>query len=152
MNKNERRKLKTAARRYCNTTMQALQEFSCIIDDFKENEEEKLENLPESLVNSTQSVNITEAIDMLDEIMENFDSIESACDMIADITDINIEYTEPSGHFEASDTGLRKNRVQILLSDHLLSIIRMEAAAEGCSHNEVICRALTKELIHRLPK
>lgn len=147
MNKNERRRLTAAAQKYCSITMQALEEFRTVTDSLKDREQEKLENLPESLRDSSsQSINITEAVDQLEELEEYFESIEESCNEIAGLIHVGIEYHTVNGNTSRKDNDPRRNRLQILVTDHMLDLIRLRASAEGCSQNELINRALTNEL------
>lgn len=128
--------------------MQALEEFRAVTDDLKYKEQEKLENLPVNLRDSSsQNINMMEAVDQLEELEEYFESIEESCSEIAGMMNVGIEYHAVPCITHTTDEGPRRNRLQILVTDHMLDLIRLRASSEGCSHNELICRALMNELL-----
>lgn len=147
MNRNDRRALRRAAERYLFRAHSAVEDFRCVVEDLKASEEEKLDNLPESLQEGPQVENIENSIDMLEDVLESIAAVEDECDEIADTLEIKKVSIEPSYRTSESITDEpRDQRYQILLTKHLLGELRRASAETGLSCNEIICRAISKEL------
>lgn len=130
------------ANKYGSILTTATNEFNSVIDDLKSSEEDKLENLPEILKEASQGSNIQEAIDCLEEIEGNLESIENAWDEIADAAQAKVKYTENRIVVPVKNDGPRRNRFQILLSDRMISLLKSRASQLGISCNELICQSL----------
>ena len=146
MNKNDRRKLQTAAKRYFSLEQQALDVFKDIVEDLQDSENEKLENLPESLQASSQAQNIESAIDDLNTVLEALESSQNTYEEIADI--IGIDIIEPPVYtLLKSDKGAPRNqRFQILLTVQMLEKLKKRSLETGLSCNEIIYQAISKYL------
>lgn len=146
MNKNDRRKLRTAARRCCSLGQQASEVFKDIVEVLQASEEEKLDNLPESLQDSPQARNIESAIDDLNAILEALESSENVYEEIADIAGISIIEASVYTTAEADRSVLRNRRFQILLTDQILGELKQRSLETGLSCNEIVYQALSKYL------
>lgn len=146
MNKNDRRKLRTAARRCCILGRQASEVFKDIVEVLQVSEEDKLDNLPESLQDSPQAQNIESAIDDLNAILEALESSENAYEEIADIVGINIVELPVYTASETNTKAPRNRRFQILLTDQILEKLKQRSLETGLSCNEIIYQAISKYL------
>lgn len=147
MNRNDRRSLRRAAEKYLFCTQSAAEDFSCVLEDLKASEEEKLDNLPESLQEGSQAENIESSIDMLEDMPESIEVVEDTCNEITDTLEVKrvpIEHSyKPS---EAIVNEPRDQRYQILLTKHLLDELRRASAETGLICNEIIFRTVSLEL------
>lgn len=146
MNKNDRRKLRTAARRYCSLGQQASEVFKDTVEVLQTSEEEKLDNLPESLQTSSQAQNIESAIDDLNTILEALESSENAFEEIADIVGIDIVELPAYATSVSDKEAPRNRRFQILLTDQIMGKLKQQSLETGLSCNEIICQAISKYL------
>lgn len=147
MNKYGRRKLSSAVRRYCCVILQAVNDLESVIDEMKTTEEDKFENLPESLKESPQGTNLREAAELCDSITECLEMLENNCYELADCAGTELEYCyTPSDSAKQTDSGPRRRRFQILLSDQMFDSMKSQASQRGISCNELICQALKNEL------
>lgn len=146
MNKNDRRKLRTAARRYCSLGQQASEVFKDTVEVLQTSEEEKLDNLPESLQTSSQAQNIESAIDDLNTILEALESSENAFEEIADIIGIDIVELPAYTTLDSDKEAPRNRRFQILLTDQIMGKLKQRSLETGLSCNEIICQAISKYL------
>lgn len=86
MNRNDRKHLRESVDSFRRTFMHAESEFTNVIEDFKADEEEKLDNLPDGLQESQLADRIQESIDQLEDISEQLETIEDACEDLFDLT------------------------------------------------------------------
>lgn len=149
MNRDDRRKLARAARSYCTASLQAENEFSAVVRELQENEEKKLDHIPENLQSGGSAESIEEAVDLLSSVIDSLDSIKDLRDEIAEQADIDISdiHTLLNEKSTAVKDGARRNRFQILLSDQSLCLMRLRSLQLGISCNELICTALQNELL-----
>lgn len=90
MNRKDRRQLRAAVEQYYSTVMHAQDEFRNVIEDLKDQEEKKLDRLPESLQDSPLAEDIQEAVDQLDDTAGQMDDIiDSAIEEITDLLEIS---------------------------------------------------------------
>lgn len=149
MNRDERRKLEQAMRRYCSASLQAEAEFSDIVADLQQREEQKLDNLPENLKDTEQAERISKAAELLSSISDSLEAIgdlrneivDEACIDISDIRTLLAKKTAAC----SEDAGA--NRFQLLLSDQSLCLMRLRSLQLGISCNELIRIALRNELL-----
>lgn len=147
MNRNDRRTLRRAAERYLSRTQSAVDDFRCVVENLKTSEEEKLDNLPESLQEGPQAENIESSIEMMEDVLENIGTVEEACDEMADTLEVKRDPIEhPYRSSESITNDPRDQRFQILLTKHLLDELKRTSAETGLSCNEIIFRAISKEL------
>lgn len=146
MNRNDRRKLAGAVRKSCAVSKRSASELRNTIEELKAAEEEKLENLPESLSESRQAENIQEAIEELEGLLECIETAETAYE---EIEDINGEKTEDVSEKAVPVPTImerRDCRFQILLSSNLLMKLKQSSMETGRSCNEIVYRALEQYL------
>lgn len=147
MNRNDRRQLSAIIRKYCCTVIPAGRELADSIESIKEREEDKLANLPDSLTDSRQAQNIDEAIDQMNEILEYLESIEEACDSIAETAYTEVTYPAAVySEIPMKEDSPRNHRFQILLSEETMIFLKMRAVTLGFSCNELINQAIQNEL------
>lgn len=146
MNRNGRRKLEKSVRSYCMICMQALATLSHVINEMQEQEEEKLDHIPDNLKDSSLAESLDEAIQTLIEISELLEDAKENCDSIAECADIQLTDRIPEPRNQLPDTDPRVNRFQILLSDYLMMLMKLRAEQLGISCNELVCRTLLNEL------
>lgn len=147
MNRDTRRAVKAAVKRYCSTVESATEQFTSVIEGIRDKEEDKLENLPESLQNGVLGNNISDASDTLTTLLEGADNVSDSCeDILEDAgTDLpKLPVSKPDT--VRTDTGPRSHRVQILVSEKMYSLLKNTSLETGRSVNEIINQALLKEI------
>ena len=146
MNRDGLNKLKRIVQAYDYSIRRADGVFQKIIEEMRDEEETKLENLPESLQSSKLSEAIEEAIAMLESLLEYATNIIDELDEILSSSGVSSSFME--SHMEILPTpNDRKNvRFQALFSSYLFSKLREESALRGLSMNEIVARALMKEI------
>lgn len=153
MNRDKRRAVKTAVKRYCSTVESATEQFTSVIEGIREREEDKLENLPESLQDSPLGDNINEAADTLTTLLEGAENVSDSCEDILEDAGTDLPKLPVS---ESVETVIgkdpRSHRVQILVSEKLFSLLKKTSLETGRSVNEIINQSLLKELYPEVSK
>ncbi len=147
MNRDGLNKLKKIVQAYDYSIRRADSLFQKSIEEMRDDEETKQENLPESLQSSKMAESIEEATTMLESLLENAMNIIDELDEILSISGVSSCFMAPQAETLLSTPSDRKNvRFQALFSSSLFSKLRQESALRGLSMNEIVIRALMKEL------
>lgn len=72
---------------------QALYVFNNEIENIRDEENEKFANLPQQIRDSTLGENFTEALQMLDELIETSGDIETSLDELVDTAGVQSDFT-----------------------------------------------------------
>lgn len=147
MNRNGVNRLKRVVRAYDYSIRQADSSFQRDIEEMKAEEESKAENLPESLQSSKKAEAIEEAVEMLETLLDNAENILDTLDEILSSSSVSSIFTSTEREMTTSSTGKKDVRFQALLSSTLFTKLKEESARRGLSMNEIVSRALTKELL-----
>lgn len=146
MNRNDLNRLKRIVQAYDYSIRHADSSFQRAIEEMKANEEEKLENLPESLQSSKKAEALDDAADMLQTLLDNAESITDTLDETLTSSSVSSIFASTVRETTPSSTGKKDVRFQALLSSMLFTKLKEESAKRGLSMNEIVCQALTKEL------
>lgn len=146
MNRKDRRELAAGIRKYYAVTKRASDELRRTVEKLKTQEEEKQDNLPESLAESHQAENIEEAIDKLESLIECIETAETAYEDILDISGMEVSNLPIETADTILETEPRNRRFQILLSSGLMNRLKIRSMESGSSCNEIIYRALQQYL------
>lgn len=147
MNRNDSNKLKRIVQAYDYSIRRADSSFQRDIAQMKANEEEKLDNLPESLQSSKKAEALEDAAEMLQTLLDNAESITDTLDETLTSSSVSSIFVSTARETSPSSTGKKDVRFQALLSSRLFTKLKEESAQRGLSMNEIVCQALTKELL-----
>ena len=147
MNRDGVNRLKRVVRAYDYSIRLADSSFRKEIEEMKDEEEQKVENLPESLQSSQKAEALEEAAEMLESLLDNAESILDTLDEILSTSSVSSSFTSAARETAAGSTDRKDVRFQALLSSSLFAMLKEEAAQRGLSMNEIVGRALTKELL-----
>lgn len=139
--------MSAASRKYCSIAIPATAEYLSFVEDLRSAQEDKLDNLPDNLKDSEKADNFSEALDFLEELLDDVITARDALDGIAYSTGIDTSKLEQPMSITPEDDGPRNNRFQILLSSNLLILLKLRSLQNGVSCNELICQALKDELL-----
>ncbi len=145
MNKNGKRKLKRIVQNYDRSVRNAQFAFVNDIEALKADEEYKRENLPESFENSSKAYELDEAVEMLGNIVKKTEKIEGLLDDILYDSDVTSDF-KPAYKKTEIAMGKKDARFLTLLPSSLLTRLKEESFQSGLSMNEIVCRAIMKEL------
>ena len=148
MNRDGVNRLKRVVRAYDYSIRLADSSFRKEIEEMKDEEEQKVENLPESLQSSQKAEALEEAAEMLESLLDNAESILDTLDEILSTSSVSpSSFTSAARETAAGSTDRKDVRLQALLSSSLFAMLKEESARRGLSMNEIVGRALTKELL-----
>ena len=134
MNRNDRNRIRKAARLYLANCIQASSEFGEELQMAISKEEEKLGNLPENLQDSRKGQDIEQCIEMLGEAL---DAMENA-------GILSVEAQHPLAATRPGSIGANGRSVDFhaVLPKQLAGQLRSKSILSGLSMNEIICRSL----------
>lgn len=145
MNRSGRTRVNNAVRDCDRKIRQALYVFNNEIESIKDEENEKLDNLPQQIRDSTLGENFTEALQMLDELIETSGDIETSLDELIDTAGVQSDFTVELKTKKISD-GRKGINFHAIIPSALMEKLRGESLLAGLSMNEILCRALLSEL------
>ncbi|MGN0906452.1 MAG: hypothetical protein ACI4NM_04830 [Bullifex sp.] len=148
MNRDARNILKRASRAFHRSVMHAVTEYRNEVGLLKNDEEEKLERLPENIRDSVKGEAISEAIELLDEVLDGTDGMEEALDDIVSGT-LGYSFVNEPGlaHQTVNHADQKRDmRFQALLPGELMDRLRYRSSMTGLSMNELLIRALNSSL------
>lgn len=146
MNRDERNRLKRAVKAYDCSIRQADAIFEKSIDEMKDLESDKIDRLPQSLSSSMMAEGLNEAVEMLDSIMENAQTIIEQLDEILTTTDVASCYTSSSRKNTGNVTDKRDTSFHALLPSSLLLRLKEKSQRTGESMNELVCQAIQNNI------
>jgi predicted DNA binding CopG/RHH family protein len=145
MNESGRNKLKRVVQNYDRSMRQSQFSFINEIESLKDEEECKRGNLPYSFEYSTKAYELDEAVEKLKTILKKTEKIEKLLDDIIFEADVTSDF-RPAGKKTEINIGKKDARFLILLPSSMLKRLKEEASCSGLSMNEIVCRAIMKEL------
>ncbi len=145
MNRDDRKRMTRVVQSYDRAIRTANDVFVKEVDDMKDNESRKQENLPSSFETSDTAENLSDAFDMLETVLEKAADIIDSLDEIIGETGVSSTYTRVTGTTKIT---LEKKNISFhaLISSSLLKRLKEESIRTGFSMNEIVCQALLKEL------
>jgi len=120
--------------------------FQKNIEEMRCEEEAKHNRLPESLQSSKKAEDLEEAEAMLEALLENAGNILEELDEILSSSGFSSVFSLPAGESEITSGDKKNVRFQALLPSSLVSRLKKEATLRGLSMNEIVNRALLREL------
>ena len=142
MNRNDRNRIRKAARLYLANCIQASSEFGEELQMAISKEEEKLGNLPENLQDSRKGQDIEQCIEMLGEALDAMENAEDAFDEIAGILSVEAQHPLAATRPGSIDANGRSVDFHAVLPKQLAGQLRSKSILSGLSMNEIICRSL----------
>lgn len=144
MNRDGKRRLRRVVQNYYRSLRTAYSEFEYEISEMKDNESDKLDSLPASFETSPVAVGLSDAVDMLDQVLGKGDEIIEALDDILTIAEVSSDYT-PATRKTKITPEKKCVSFHALLSSSLFKRLKEESQHTGYSMNEIVCQALAKE-------
>jgi hypothetical protein len=144
MNRTERNELARQVRRLVRDVKLSAEAFRDAAERLLEKENGKLADMPESLSTSRNASRCEDAVEMLDDALENAMSlIDTACE-IAQGCNIDVTKGRISEHipcmasYEPCVNETKSARLQLLVRPSLLEFLRIESQSQGCSVNRLV--------------
>nr|WP_321303944.1 hypothetical protein [uncultured Sphaerochaeta sp.] len=144
MNRTERNELAREVRRLVREVKLSAEAFRDATERLLEKENGKLADLPENLSTSRNASRCEDAVEMLDEALENAMSlIDAACEIAqgcnVDVTKGRISESIPCmTTYESCVNETKSARLQLLVRPSLLELLRAESRNQGCSVNYLV--------------
>ncbi len=145
MNRSGRAKVGTLVRDCDRKIRQALYVFNSEIESIKDDENDKLDNLPQQIRDSSLGENFTGAVEMLEELIRNSEAIETSLDDLIDTAGVKSNFT-PDLKEKKVSSGRKGISFHAIIPSALMEQLRSESLSQGLSMNEILCRALLREL------
>ncbi len=149
MNEKDRVKLRKACTDCDRDVRRALYIFSNEVESMKYGEEEKIDNLPSQLRDSTKGDQLDEAVRQLTDVAEKLDDISTALDDITDALGAESKFIAPREAMKSLSPGRKGKSFHALFPESLLKELKAESARRGISMNEMVYRTLRNELEKR---
>ena len=146
MNDKDRTKLRKACMDCDRDVRRAIYIFGNEVEDMKYNEEEKIDNLPQQLRDSSKGDQLDEAVRQLTEVSDKIDAISTALDDITDALGTESKFIAPCETKKSLSPGRKGKSFHALFPESLLKELKAESARRGISMNEMVCRTLQSEL------
>lgn len=156
MNRNDRSKLMIRTRQFMFTVSEQCSSYLDFIEEISQAETDKLENIPESLMDSKNVNSISESIEALDSTKELVNEITNILDQIPETLEIEIkksrkktelreiQYEEPCKLPEGKEK--RTERIQLVVTPSLGTMLKSRSVALKMSTNELFNRILQQYL------
>lgn len=144
MNRGERNELAREVRRLYHDVKLSVKAFRGVAERLLEKESDKLSNMPESLSASGNASSCEDAVEMLDEAMENAMSVVDAIYEIAQVCEVDVTKGRMSGRFPCmASYGLdedetKSSRLQLLIPPSLRDVLKTESQNQKCSVNQLV--------------
>lgn len=148
MNRDARNRLKRASSAFHCSVMHAVTGYRSEVELLKADEEDKLDRLPDSIRDSAKGEAISDAMEMLDDVLEGTDRIEEELEnIIRDTLGYAFAYESVTELRTETPAGLKRDmRFQALLPNELATRLRFRSSVTGLSMNELLIRALDSVL------
>ena len=134
---------KKASVLYLANSLKASSVYKEKVQDFITREEEKLENLPESLQEAQKGQDISSSIDVLEEVLEEIENAENAFKEIENLLGVKVaifpDRITASKLVEANDKRLDFHAI---LPKQIALDLKNRSILSGLSMNEILCEAL----------
>lgn len=146
MNRNDRNKLKRIIQAYDCCIRKADCIFERNIEEMRDSESDKIDRLPPALSSSSMAEELDNAVEMLDSIMENSQSIIGQLDEILASSGVCSSYSDTRLENAINVSGKRDVSFHALLPACLVLKLKEESQLTGVSMNELVCQAISKDL------
>ena len=146
MNDKDRTRIRKACTDCDREVRKAIYIFGNEVDGMKYSEEEKIDNLPPQLRDSSKGDQLDEAVRQLTEVADKIDAISTALDDITDTLGAESKFIAPRETRKPLSPGRKGKSFHALFPESLLKELKAESARRGISMNEMVCRTLQSEL------
>ncbi len=146
MNRSERNGLRRETKCFDASIRLALCSYGERLDGFKCDEQDKLDRLPDQIRDSDTGEQIEGSIQMLEEISDKIDEMENALDEILSLADATSSFSAPHGYKHKISPGRKGVGFHAVFPSTILERLKNESIRRALSMNEILCRALIKEL------
>lgn len=146
MNRSEKNGLRKETKCFDASLKLALYSYGEKLDTCKCNEQDKLDRLPNQIRDSTTGEQIENSIHVLEEISSKLDEIGNALDDILYLADTTSSFSVPSSIKHKYSPGRKGIAFHAILPSTIFEQLKIESIKKALSMNEILCRALIKEL------
>ena len=149
MNRTERNELARKVRRLVHDVRLSAEVFKDAAERLLEKENAKLEAMPDSLSSSMNASHCEDAIEMLEEALDNAMSLADSADEIAQACDVDVTKGRISQRIlcmaphEPGGNETKSARLQLLVRPSLLSLLRLESRNHVCIFIQLVNDALS---------
>ncbi len=145
MNRDDKRRLKRVIHTYDRSLRLAQSVFEKEIEEMKEKESAKLDNLPESFEASKLAEELGESVDMLESLLERAGEVTDALNEILETAKVNSDFDSTLPETTIAP-GKKDARFLALFPSSLLKRLKEESKRTGYSMNEIVCHAVIEAL------
>lgn len=145
MNRDGRARLRNSTRAYVGIVRQAVYTYTGILEDMLNDEQDKYDRLPEQIQSSSKGEQLSEAIEMIEELLSDVKNMDDALDDIPTKADVTVSFS-PYMEKEVLMGEKRDLSFHALIPSSLMRRLKEESEKTGLSMNEITCRALVGEL------
>jgi DNA polymerase III alpha subunit len=144
VNRTERNELAREVRRLVRDVKLSVEAFRDAAERLLEKENDKLADMPESLSTSRNASRCEDAVEMLDDALENAMSLVDATCEIAQVCNVDVtkgrisESIPCMASYESRVDETKSARLQLLVWPSLLEFLRIESRDQGCSVNQLV--------------
>jgi len=146
MNRSEKNGLRKETKCFDASLKLALYSYGEKLDTCKYNEQDKLDRLPSQIRDSSTGDQIQDSIHVLEEISSKVDEIENTLDEILYLADTSSSFSVSSVIKHKVSPGRKGISFHAILPFSVLEQLKSESIKKALSMNEILCRALIKEL------
>ena len=156
MNRDSRNLVMRKTRDFLSAFDELYNDYISFIEDLKQDEEQKLGNLPQPLSESIKGEQISDALARLDDALNALDELKSQADSLPDTLDVEMKRSRKKTdnklpaickNAALSNPGEnRTKRLQLLITPTLDSAIRSQSSNLNLSANDLINRILIQNL------
>ncbi len=145
MNRDGRARLRNSTRAYVGIVRQAVHTYTGILEDMLNDEQDKYDRLPEQIQSSSKGEQLSEAIEMIEELLSDVKNMDDVLDDIPTKADVTVSFS-PYMEKEVLMDEKRDLSFHALIPSSLMRRLKEESKKTGLSMNEITCRALMGEL------
>lgn len=159
MNRDGRSKIMMCTRQFMLDVSERCNSYISNLEEVEQEESTKLENLPDSLLNSTISNQLNETIESLSSAKEAVEEIIAFLEQLPDILNIKIRKPRQKTEYRAiqcshpnvlnNSIEKRSERLQFVTTPTLASALKRQSSAQRISTNELVNRILMQNLRFR---
>lgn len=148
VNREGRSKLKKATEKFNRKSNQAIATFLSELENLRNEEQEKLDNLSEQLALSTKDEQIVESMESLDILLDGATEMRDSLENLLSEQGLNFSFVPVVESERKESKGRAGIQFHAKLPEILLNRLRGKSRNTGLSMNAIVCRALSKELLN----
>lgn len=147
MNREGRTRLRKAAEKFNRESRQSIATFTYVLVELHDEEQEKLDNLPEQLACSTKGEQLEESLECIENLLSGAEEMEETIDSVLSEQGLSFSFVPQVKSERMESEGRGGTQFHAILPTALLLRLKNKARETGLSMNEIVCRALSKELV-----